>query len=372
MNTIQTIKYILADTADLHSEIAESFLSVRGPVKITYTGDSELGEILDTLKRKAGSREVLILKEFKGRFFQTCPGSPDMICCNYRVINTCFSCLYDCAYCFLHMYLNSFGIVQFTNMDVMLNEISAFTENPPGQLIYRLGTGEFTDSLMFDEISGIARKLIALTSSKDNIMLEFKTKSDNIDHLLEIGNKGNTVISWSLSTPRNIGLYEEGTSSIDARIDAAVKASDNGYFTAFHFDPVIIYDGWKDDYSAVIDRLFSSVDHTRIPWISMGGFRYAGGFKDILKTMRRGEDMTLEEMFPGRDGKFRYLKRKRMDMYRFLIDRIASFTSTPFIYLCMESEDVWRSVMGREYTSSLDLEIDFSHAMSVFLTKTDV
>ena len=223
---------------------------------------------------------------------------------------------------------------------------------------------------MFDDVSGIARRLIALTSGYDNIMLEFKTKSNNIDHLLDIKKKGNTVISWSLNTPRNIALYEEGTAALEDRISTAVRASRSGYNIAFHFDPVILYNGWKEEYDTVIDMIFSSLDPSGIAWISMGGFRYAGGFKEILKTIRPGEEMTLEEMFPGMDGKYRYLKRKRIDMYRFLIDRIRRFTSAPFIYLCMESADVWRTVMGNEYETSEDLEIDFSRAMSGFLNSS--
>ena len=105
MNSIQTIKYIIADANVINSEIARAFWNVKEPEKIVYSGESELGKLLKNLQGTTGSKEVLILKEFRGRFFQTCPGTPGMICCNYRVINTCFNCLYDCAYCFLQMYL---------------------------------------------------------------------------------------------------------------------------------------------------------------------------------------------------------------------------------------------------------------------------
>ncbi len=53
-----------------------------------------------------------------------------------------------------------------------------------------MGTGEFTDSLMMDEVTGIGGAIIEHTSGMPNIMMELKTKSDNIDHLLDIRGKG--------------------------------------------------------------------------------------------------------------------------------------------------------------------------------------
>lgn len=314
------------------------------------------------------SKEVLVLKKFLGRFFQKCPGSPRVICCNYRLINTCFNCLYDCSYCFLRGYLNAFGIVQFTNIDELLDEAEKFFQSSSREMIYRIGTGEFTDSLMFDRETGIGEKLIRLAAPYPHVMLELKTKSSNVEHLLNIEPKGNAVLSWSVSSERNIRRYERGTACLDERLRAIRKAADADFITAFHFDPVIIYEGWKEDYSALIDTLFEAVNRQKVAWISMGGFRYAPGFKDVLKTVEPEEDMTLEEMFPGIDGKFRYFKPCRIEMYKFLLDRIQKYTSKPFIYLCMESSDVWHQVMGKNYSSSEDLENDFSDAMKKFLT----
>lgn len=333
-----------------------------------YDDEAALGHLLEGVKQRgAQSKEVLVLKTFLGRFFQKCPGSPRVICCNYRVLNTCFNCLYDCSYCFLRGYLNAFGIVQFTNIDALLEEAEKFFRSSSNHMVYRVGTGEFTDSLMFDRETGIGEKLIRLAAPHPHIMLELKTKSSNVEHLLGIEPKGNAVLSWSLASERNICRYERGTANLSERLQAVRKASDADFITAFHFDPVIIYEGWEEDYSALIDRLFEAANRERVAWISMGGFRYAPGFKDVLKTVEPDEDMTLEEMFPGIDGKFRYFKPIRIEMYKFLLDRIRKYTSKPFIYLCMESGDVWHQVMGREYSSSEELESEFSEAMKQFL-----
>jgi spore photoproduct lyase len=359
MKTFSDIKAILSPD-NVSNKITDNFLKKNGPEFYYYRNEDELNELISTLKYRYNSKEVIILKPFKGRSFQICPGSQGVTCCNYRLINTCFNCLYDCTYCFLNSYLNSFGIIQFTNHEDILKEIDLFLKSSDRKFIYRIGSGEFTDSLMMDDITGIGEKLITKFSSTRNVMLELKTKSDNVDHLLDIKDKGSTVLAWSLNTERNIAKYESGSASLNERLEAARKACEASFFLAFHFDPIIIYKGWEDDYSDLIQRLFSQVDAEKVVWISLGGFRYSPGFKEILRDKFPDEELTIEEMFPGADGKYRYLKNKRLNIYKTVKGFINNYTDKPFIYLCMESADVWHSVFQRHYDSAQSLENDFS------------
>ena len=361
MKTKENIRAVVFESSESHSKIVADFLSIQNITRYPFNNEDELQDIIKHLNCKYNSKEVLILKKFKGRFFQKCPGSPHMICCNYYVCNTCFNCLYDCTYCFLNQYLNSFGIVQFSNLEefysIFETELSAHGTK---DTIFRVGPGEFTDTLMFDDVTNISSRLIDIASHYINVMLELKTKSNNIKHLLDIKKKGNTVIAWTLSPERNILLYEKDTASLTQRIEAAHFASQAGYKIAIHFDPIIIYKEWEKDYNDILDRVFNTINHSNLAWISIGGFRYTPGFKNILKRKFPYEEMTVEEMFPGIDGKYRYLKNKRIEIYRTIVQRIKQYTDTPFVYLCMESSDVWHSVFGRNYSSSDDLERDFS------------
>ena len=360
MKTANEIKAVLFDEKDKDKQITRSFLGIQGPEFISFKDDDELSEIISRIKHRYKSKEVIILKPFKGRFFQVCPGSRSVTCCNYRLINTCFNCFYDCTYCFLNSYLNSYGILQFSNLEDLHNEIDNFLMECDPKFVYRIGSGEFTDSLMMDDVTRLGESLIAKFSRHRNTMLELKTKSGNIDHLLGIKDKGNTVLAWSLNTPRNISNYEHGSALLHERIEAAKKASEAGFFLAFHFDPVIIYEDWEKEYGELIRNLFSKIDGNRVVWISLGCFRYSPGFKDILQDRFPDEELTLEEMFPGVDGKYRYLKHKRIEIYRTIKGFINNYTEKPFIYLCMESAEVWHAVFNRHYNSSLDLEKDFS------------
>jgi spore photoproduct lyase len=369
LNSFDAIKVVLYREIDLKYSTAEIIID-RSKEKnkeiIDFFDEDDLLKKIDDLKKIYESKEVLILKEFMGRKFQKCPGSPKVICCNYYLLNTCFNCLFNCTYCFLNSYLNSFGIIQFINLDDLADIIESFCNEE--DRILRVGTGEFTDSLMFDEVTSIAANLIEATSSIKKLFLEFKTKSSKIDHLKKVKAKGNAVLAWSLNTQRNIDYYEEGSSNIHERIDACAKAQSWGYYTALHFDPIIKYDNFIDEYFKVIEMMAERLIQSKIVWISLGCFRYSPGFKDIIKNTFIDEKLTLEEMFPGIDGKYRYITPERVEIYTRIKEKIQFHFPDVFIYLCMEDSDMWNRVFGKDYNDSNDLENDLSdHLLKKFM-----
>ncbi len=361
MNSFDSIKVVLYREDDLRYNMTGEIIKksrLNEKQIIEFDSDEDLSFKIKELKENFDSKEVLILKEFMGRKFQKCPGSPNVICCNYYLLNTCFNCLYNCTYCFLNSYLNSYGIVQFVNLEDLSELIRDHCSSKDHAV--RIGTGEFTDSLMYDEITSISIKLIESTSSISNLFLEFKTKSYNIDHLEKIQNKGNAVLAWSVNTQTNIDLYEAGASNIRERIDAAARAQKWGYNTAFHFDPIIKYDNFIEDYFKVIELMAEKLIPSKIIWISLGCFRYSPGFKEIIKNSFPDEKLTVAEMFPGIDGKYRYLTTERTVIFKQIKDKIESHFPGVFIYLCMEDAEMWHKVYGKKYTVSEDLENDFN------------
>ena len=370
MNSFDSIKAVLHNRDDLKYHMASEIIKISEIKKkeiIEFCDENDLSLKITELKKRFQSKEVLILKEFMGRKFQKCPGSPNVICCNYYLLNTCFNCLYNCTYCFLNLYLNSFGIVQFVNLEDLKDLIKSHCSSINHAV--RIGTGEFTDSLMFDEITSISEDLIESTSTIPNLFLEFKTKSSNIDHLEKIKKKGNTVIAWSVNTQTNIDRYEEGASSIHERIEAAAKVQKWGYNTAFHFDPIIKYNNFMEEYFKIIELMADKLDYSKIAWISLGCFRYTPGFKDIIKNNFPREKLTVEEMFPGCDGKYRYLTSERTEIFKRFREKIKHHFPGVFIYLCMEDSSMWHEVFNKDYTSSEDLENDFNNHLQENFTK---
>jgi spore photoproduct lyase len=360
LRTIDTVKAIIHFRQDRDNPVVRRFLDLGNKEIIECRDDHELESAVESLKHRGiSSKEAVILKKFRGRIFQKCPGSPGVICCNYLLLNIGFNCLYNCTYCYLNYYLNSYGLIQFINTETSFQDIwDTVRENR--DMAYRIGTGEYTDSLIFDDVTGIGTSLITGSARYRNLFIELKTKSDNIRHLLDIREKGNAVLAWSLNTTRNIDLYEAGAASLEERLDSAAAACGAGYLIAFHFDPIITRDGNVEEYLEVVDRIFKKTDPGRVAWISLGCFRHSPGFKEIIREVFPGQNLTTAEMFPGSDGKFRYLKKTRVAAYAAMLERIRSHSAVPFVYLCMENEFVWRDIFKVEYRSSEDLERAFS------------
>ena len=75
----------------------------------------------------------------------------------------------------------------------------------------------------------------------------------------------------------------------------------------------------------------------------------------------------MGELFPGRDGKFRYLKEIRIEMYRKMVEWLTDRNPDLFIYLCMESQEVWEKVFGWAPTNSGHLNHLFEERLKKFI-----
>ncbi|MGD0915086.1 MAG: spore photoproduct lyase family protein [Thermodesulfobacteriota bacterium] len=287
----------------------------------------------------------LFITHFYGRRLKPCPGTSQHICCGYHVINAVTNCPMDCSYCVLQGYLNNPFLTLYSNWDDFLEEIDHFLSGNP-QPILRLGTGELSDSLALDSIFPFSHELIPFFAGRSNGILELKTKSANVHHLLHLDHREKTVVSWSLNPPKVIGEEEMRTASLQERIGAARKCQEKGYPLGFHFDPIIYYDGWEKEYKETIFQLFERIDPQRVIWISLGGFRYPPQLKSIAQERFPKTRIFLGELFPGRDGKFRYFKEIRLEIYRKMVRWLKEVNPDLFIYLCMESKQVWEEAFG--------------------------
>ena len=310
-------------------------------------------------------KKILLITRFYGRRLKPCPGTSSHICCGYYVINAISNCPMDCSYCVLQGYLNNPFLTLYSNWDELLNEIDFFLAGNPQSLL-RLGTGELSDSLALDPIIPLSEFLVPYFAGKPNGILELKTKSSEIGRLLTLNHRGRTVISWSLNPPNMIEDEEMRTASLDDRIEAAKQCQEKGYPVGFHFDPIIHHAGWEKSYEETLRSVFRRIDPKRVAWISLGGFRYPQQLKAISKQRFPKTKIFLGELFPGRDAKFRYLSEIRVEMYRKMAQWLQDVDPHLFVYLCMESKEVWEKVFGWSPTNSLHLNHLFEEQVKRF------
>jgi len=294
---------------------------------------------------RQGKKSLLLCRN-RGRFFKPCPATRQYRCCEYQVLNIGMNCPMDCVYCILQAYLNTPWLSFFVNTDDLLAELAAAFAAEP-ERIWRIGTGEFTDSLALDRLTGLAAILVDFMKDKKNAVLELKTKSAVVGNLRGLDHRGRTIVAWSLNSPGVMRAEELRTATLDERLTAAARCAEWGYRLAFHFDPVIWHDDWRQGYAATIDALFDRVPAEAIAWISMGCLRYLPHLKDIAGVRFPGSRFFHEEFITGLDGKRRYFRTRRVTMYRHLLDRMAKrLHGRTCVYLCMESDEIWREVFG--------------------------
>lgn len=310
-------------------------------------------------------KKILWVTRKRGGFVKPCPCTPGYIGCGYFIINTDLNCPLDCSYCVLQGYLSQPFITVHANTEGLWKELDRFLEGRGSRRI-RIGTGELGDSLALDHITKRSADLIAYFRTKRHVLFELKTKTLNIQNVLAVEPAENVVIAWSLNSERMAQAEERGAPPVRERIEAAHQTARRGYSVAFHFDPLLCYPGWQQDYASVIEHLFQKINPSRIAWISLGSLRFPASLKGTIQKRFPGSRILLEELVSGRDGKLRYLKPLRQKLYRWVVDLIKSKGGKDIrLYFCMESEDVWRKGLKKTPRSEEDVSEGLSSPLGV-------
>jgi spore photoproduct lyase len=296
------------------------------------------------------------LGDRKGSYIRQCPGTPFHVCCGYRIIDIAHGCHLGCTYCILKHYFKGGETVVFRDWQKLFEELERFFERRVG--LVRFGTGEFTDSLAYDQFGSLYRKLIPFFSRREDAVLELKTKTANVGSLLEIEEHAHVIVAWSLNS-EYISLSEERKApGLAQRLEAARRVQDSGYALAFHFDPIVLHDGWRDDYRRTVDALFRMIRPESIAYISLGALRFPPEMRDTM--IREGAGLLTGEFIKGRDNKLRYFRPLRVEAYRLLASFLGGHVSRDILYLCMESPTVWEDVfcIGGMSTEKLSARLD--------------
>ena len=291
------------------------------------------------------AKKILLVTSHKGEVLKTCQGLGDYVCCNYRTITLVSNCHFECTYCILQDYLKNNPVMTiYANVDEILAEVKTQALSNP-ETLFRIGTGELSDSLALDSITQFSRDLIPFAASLDNVILELKTKSNQVQNLLDLNHKRKTVIAWSINPPDYAKEEELKCASIEERLNAARLVSDHGYPIAFHLDPLLAFPDWKTQYTGLVELLKKKFLGPEIAWFSLGSLRYTPHLQKIIPERFPKSRLLTGELFPTDDGKIRYFREIREELYHFVKNLLdEAFGDVPS-YLCMETEKVWKRVM---------------------------
>jgi spore photoproduct lyase len=183
--------------------------------------------------------------------------------CDFIAPSQANGCAMACSYCYVARrkgYANP--ITTFVNIE----EISASVERHaarqgmkleetqagPEHWVYELGAN--SDLSVDAAVSDNVRDLVALFRALPNAKATFATKFVN-RKLLDYDPQGRTRIRFSLMPPDTSRLVDVRTSPVRDRILAINDFVEAGYEVNVNFGPVILKDGWQDDYAGLFGML---------------------------------------------------------------------------------------------------------------------
>lgn len=300
----------------------------------------------DGTRLEQNQGDTLFLRRYQGRFLRPCPGTRRYQCCGYRILHIGENCPLGCSYCILQAYFQDRVLKVWANQEELFVELEEVLSRDSNRL-HRLGTGEFTDSLVLESVTGFSADLIRRLIPFNNVRLELKTKTADLTWLEAVSRPEQILPAWSLNAPQVTAREEGQAARLEERLAAAGKCVKAGMRVCFHFDPIIRYPGWREGYAEIVDRLAETVSPRDIAYISLGSFRFLPELKACIEARHPQATYIHEEYIRGLDGKQRLLRPLRVEQLRFVARRLASRGFDEQLYLCMESDDVWRAALGR-------------------------
>lgn len=307
-----------------------------------------------TLKRypkipKDFEKETFTIEEIdkKSLGLGSCPvASPKTRCCNLLTLDAVESCGFDCSYCSIQSFYKNNTITFDKHFAKKLERLELDTTKT-----YHIGTGQSSDSLMWGNRAGVLEALLNFARQHPNVILEFKSKSDNISYLLEHDVPKNVICTWSLNPQVIIDNEEKRTASLEQRIQSARALADKGVLVGFHFHPIVLFEGWQEVYSAIAHELTQRFTCKEVALVSMGTLTF---IKPVLKKIRlRAQSSKILQMpFSDANGKYSYPLELKEAMFSTLYQAFKPWHDEVFFYLCMEDESLWQKVFGHEYATN--------------------
>jgi len=172
-------------------------------------------------------------------------------------------CAMACSYCYVGRrkgYANP--ITAFVNTDEVLGAVERHaakqgfkfgpTQADDDLWVYELGTN--SDLSVDAAVSNNVRDAVELFRGLPNAKATFATKFVNRD-LLDYDPQRKTRLRFSLMPPETSKLVDVRTSPVERRIKALDDFVEAGYEVNVNFGPVILKDGWLEDYAELFGML---------------------------------------------------------------------------------------------------------------------
>jgi spore photoproduct lyase len=300
----------------------------------------DLGET-DPLRMHNCGKRTLVLGEhqsavrFSDEGGNTCP--------NFWHFSPYGFCPYGCHYCYLAGTPGvwfSPTVKIFLNLPEILAEVDRMATRLSGPAAFYLG--KLQDGLALEPLSGYGRTMVPFFARHAYARMVVLTKGADVENLLGLDHAGHTILSWTVNAPEVVVAFEQNTSSVRDRITAMQRCAEAGYPVRAVLMPIIPVVGWQENYGQFLKMLLEAVPLSRITLGSICSYSQA----QRLLELKLGKNNAISSMIdctPGTsaDGRLRFCRSTREEVYRYLIACIRQERPNLEIGLCLEERSMF-------------------------------
>jgi spore photoproduct lyase len=315
-------------------------------------GEKEI-EYPERQENKPSSRsQKIVLETSEDKIFGLCPVySEKTLCCNLHTIDAVKNCGFGCSYCSIQSMYTDDNILFDRHFSEKLDAIELDPERH-----YHIGTGQSSDALMWGNTNDILNAIFRFARKWPNALVELKSKSKNIKHLIESDVPQNIICSWSLNPDIIIRNEEHLTPSLSKRLDVARSVADRGTRVGFHLHPMVVYRGWEEDYSALIKDVMNKFHTDEIVFVSFGALTFPKPIIRKIRTYGIKSKIYQMPMVPNPEGKMTYPDEIKKQLFQNAWTAFKPWHKKVFFYLCMEEKEFWESTFGKAYHNNKAFE----------------
>jgi spore photoproduct lyase len=229
------------------------------------------------------------------------------------------NCIYDCSYCYLKWAFKNDIPVFFVNYDDMKKQIYHLLSHKWEKTWFY--SSDYSDNLATTSFTQFVDNFVPFFETMPNAMMEIRTKSTNIQLLLQYKNIQNTEIAFSLNPQEIISKYEKRTPNLDMRIQAINTLLEAGWKVWIRFLPLLEVENYQNIYTQFLEYIIWKIDMQKVHSVFIGGLMYT--YEDYQKILRKEPNLDLlYRLKRDKDGFVREKKEVREYFYQLFGDML--------------------------------------------------
>lgn len=268
-------------------------------------------------------RRALILARKFDHFALPSPETCGLGMAHQYYFSHMMNCIYDCRYCFLRGMYRSANLVLFVNYEDFQRAIEERIAEAAGEEIIFF-SGFDCDSLAMEPVTGFARSFLDFFSRRPRAWLELRTKSTQVEALLEREAMPNVIAAFSF-TPHEVGIaMEHHVPPVARRLAAMARLQERGWKLGLRFDPLIYHDEYERTYRRLFADVFAHLRAESIHSVTLGPFRLP---KPVHRNMVRlyPDDPVLASPLTEQNGTVSYPGAIELAMLEFCSREIRNY-----------------------------------------------